>query len=63
MREPRDLDRIVERHELQQLERDAVRRVLEAAVALAVTDDVGRGSSRIGSAVGAHSSPLSSSRT
>src|SRR6266496_6665732 len=31
------LDRIPERHELQKLERDAVRGVLEAAVALAVS--------------------------
>ena len=34
--EPGDLDRILKRHKLQQLERYAVRRALEAAVALAV---------------------------
>ena len=42
-RETRDLDRIVERHQLQELERDAVRDVLEARVALPVPDDVRRG--------------------
>ena len=36
----RDLDRVVERHELEQLERDAVALVLEAAVPLAVAGDV-----------------------
>src|SRR5690606_27404444 len=40
-RQARNLDRIGQRHELQQLERDAVRLVLEAAVAEAVPGDVG----------------------
>ncbi len=40
-REPRDLHRIVQRHELQQLERDVVGGDLEAAVALTVAGDVG----------------------
>ncbi len=40
-RQARDLDGVVERHELQQVERDAVRLVLEAAVALAVAGHVG----------------------
>ena len=38
--ESRDLDRVARRHVLQKLERDSVRRVLEAAVALAVSGDV-----------------------
>ena len=41
-RQPRDLHRIVARHELDELERDAVGGVLEAAVAAAVAGDVGR---------------------
>ena len=41
-RKHRDLDGVVERHELQQLERDAMRDVLEACVALSVPDDIGR---------------------
>ena len=62
-RQPRDLDRIRQRHVLQQLERDAVRVMLEAAVALAVARDIGRGLRR-GSAApsGVQTSPLSSSR-
>ena len=35
--QPRDLYRIVDRHILQEFERDAVRGMFEAAVALAVT--------------------------
>ena len=62
-REPADLDRVLERHVHQQVERDAVRLVLEAAVALAVRErsNCAR-SSRIGAAVGLQSSPVSSSR-
>ena len=41
-RQPRNLDRVVERHKLQELERDPVRGVLETAVALAVAGDIGR---------------------
>ena len=41
--QPGNLDRVFERHVLQQLERDAVRGVLETAVALAVPNDIGRG--------------------
>ena len=41
MREAGDLDRVVEWHELQEVERDPVRRVLEAAVALAVSSGIG----------------------
>ena len=41
MREPGDLDRIIEWHELQEVERDSVRRVLEAAIALAVSSGIG----------------------
>src|SRR5215813_183363 len=40
-REPRDLDRIFQRHELEQVERDAPTVVLESTVALAVPDHVG----------------------
>ena len=40
-RQPRDLDRILGRDELQELQRDAARGVLEAAVALPVPGDVG----------------------
>ena len=42
-RQPRDLDRILERHVLEQLERDTVRGMLEPAVSLSVRGDVGRG--------------------
>ena len=42
-RQARDLDRIIERHVLEEIERDAVRGVLEPAVALAVPGDIGRG--------------------
>jgi hypothetical protein len=55
-RQPRDLDRVLERHVLQQLERDAVGLVLEAAVAEAVARDV-RPPSRIGCAVGSRRRP------
>src|ERR1700676_2370711 len=41
--QPGNLDRVVERHVLQKLERNSVRRVLETAVTLAVSDYVGRG--------------------
>ena len=40
-RQARNLDRVGQRHVLQQVERDAVRLVLEAAVAEAVARDVG----------------------
>ena len=49
--QPRNFDGIVDGHELQQFMRDAVRAVLETAVALAVTRDIQAASSRIGSAV------------
>src|SRR2546428_4727868 len=39
--QPRDLHRVVPRHELQEIERDAVRGMLEAAVALPMPRDVG----------------------
>ena len=42
-REPRDLHRVLDRHELQEVEGDAVRRMLESAVALTMPNDVGRG--------------------
>src|SRR5206468_6131512 len=38
--EARDLDRVKERHQLQEIERDAVGRVLEATVPLAVPYDI-----------------------
>src|SRR5438067_2329762 len=41
--QPRDLHRVVPRHELQEVERDAVRGMLEAAVALPMPHDVGPG--------------------
>ncbi len=63
-RQHRDLQGVVERDELDEVELDAVVHVLEPAVAGAVAGDVGRflaaGSA---GAVGPHSSPLSSSRT
>ena len=40
--QPRDLDRILHGNVLQQVERDAVRVMLEAAVALAMPAQVGR---------------------
>ncbi len=41
--ETRDLDRTLERHELKKIQRDAVRGMLESAVAEAMADDIGRG--------------------
>ena len=41
--QPGDLDRVLERYVLQKFERDAVRSMLETAVALAMPDDIGRG--------------------
>src|SRR2546425_13066762 len=40
--QPRDLDRIIERHVLEKIERDTVCGVLEPAVSLAVPRDIGR---------------------
>ena len=42
-RQPGDLDRILEGHVLQKLERNAVGGMLEAAIALAMPGDIGRG--------------------
>src|SRR5439155_11258777 len=42
-RQPRDLDRIIERHVLEEIERDTVCGVLESTVALAVPGGIRRG--------------------
>jgi hypothetical protein len=57
-----DLDRIVERHRLMEVERDPPGSVLELGEPRTVTRDV-RVRSRIGRAVGPQISPVSSSRT